>query len=298
MRSSYHDTKAGRLSVELHGAGPPVFFWPSLFLDRSIFTSQITHFAKSHQVIAVDGPGHGESGRPPANLTIEDCADAVREILATQGIQTVSFIGASWGGLVGIAVAAKFPELIDRLAILGSPIAAPGRQERLQARVFLTLYRLFGGTERMIRTLLSQGIGSQFRQARPGDFDALVQRLTRVPYRGRLPAMRAVMLQRQDMLPRLAKLRIPVMLIRGEDDAFLTGERFARQAAALPAAIVRVITGSGHLPSLEKPEETTAALADLLSGDRDAREADTCLARRRSWAADAIGATEFQAPSL
>lgn len=266
MSSSYHDTKAGRLSVEIHGAGPPVFFWPSLFLDRSIFTSQIAHFARSHQVIAVDGPGHGESGRPAPNLTIQDCADAVREILATQGIRTVSFIGASWGGLVGVALATKYPKLVDRLAILGSPLAAPGRRERLQARGLLTLYRLFGGTERMMRTLLSQGIGSQFRQARSGDFDALVERLRPVPYRDRLPAMRAVMLERQDMLPRLAQLRIPVMLIRGEDDAFLTEDQFAHQADALPAATVRVIAGSGHLPSLEKPEATTAALADLLSG--------------------------------
>lgn len=259
------DTKAGRLSVEIRGAGPAVFFWPSLFVDRSIFASQIAHFAGSHQVIAVDGPGHGESGRPATHLTIEDCADAVREILATHAIRTVSFIGASWGGLVGVALATKYPKLVDRLAILGSPLAAPGRQQRLRARVLLTLYRLFGGTERMMRSLLSQGIGSQFRQARSGDFDALVERLRPVPYRDRLPAMRAVMLERQDMLPDLAQLRIPVMLIRGADDAFLTEDQLAHQAAALPAATVLVITGSGHLPSLEKPEETTAALADLLS---------------------------------
>jgi 3-oxoadipate enol-lactonase len=269
MSSSYHDTKAGRLAVEMHGTGPPVFFWPSLFLDRSIFAVQIAHFARSHQVIAVDGPGHGQSVRPAFDLTIEDCADAVREILVTQGIRTVSFIGCSWGGLVGIAVATKYPELIDRLAILGSPLASPGREERLRARVMLTLYRLFGGTEWMMRTLLSQGIGSQFRQARSADFDALVQRIRLVPYRGRLPAMRAVMLKRQDMLPRLAQLRIPVMLIRGADDAFLPEAQFARQADALPTATVRVITGSGHLPSLEKPEETTAALADLLNADRE-----------------------------
>ncbi len=120
MSTSFQDTKAGRLSIEILGAGPPVFFWPSLFLDRSIFASQISHFARSHQVIAVDGPGHGESGRPPPDLTIEDCADAVKEILATRGIRTVSYVGASWGGLVGIAVATKYPELVDRLAGLAT----------------------------------------------------------------------------------------------------------------------------------------------------------------------------------
>jgi len=88
-----------------------------------------------------------------------------------------------------------------------------------------------------------------------------------VPYRDRLPAMRAVMLKRQDMLACLAQLRIPVMLIRGEDDTFLTENQFACQADALPAATVRVIRGSGHLPSFEKPEETTAALAELLRSE-------------------------------
>ncbi|GAA0313190.1 alpha/beta fold hydrolase [Sphingomonas oligophenolica] len=269
MSNSYHDTKAGRLSVETHGSGPPIFFWPSLFLDRSIFTSQIAHFSRSYHVVAVDGPGHGESGKSVSNLTIEDCADAVEEILTNLGIRRASFIGASWGGLVGIAVATKYPELVDRLAIIGSPLAAPDRWERLQGGILLILYSLFGGRERMMRTLLSQGIGSEFRRARSNDFDALVRRLARVPHRRRLPAMRAVMLERQDMLSCLAQLQIPVMLIRGKDDAFLSVEQFARQAAALPAAAVRVIPGSGHLPSLEKGEETTAVLVDLLRGSQD-----------------------------
>jgi 3-oxoadipate enol-lactonase len=264
MSSFYLDTKVGRLCAEIVGAGPPIFFWPSLFLDRTIFAAQIAHFSRSYQVIAVDGPGHGDSGPPPSSLTIEDCADAVKDILATQGIGTVSFIGASWGGLVGVSFATKYPKLVNCLAIIGSPLAAPGASERLQSRILLALYRLFGGTERMMRMLMTQGIGSRYRAARPDEFDALVRRLARTSYRDRLPAMRAVMLQRQDMLPHLARLRVPVTLIRGEGDAFLSSEQFARQAEALPAAEVRVVTGSGHLPSLEMPDETTAVLADIV----------------------------------
>ncbi len=52
----------GTLAVE----GPKILFWPSLFLDRKIFDPQIAYFAKSHQVIAVDGPRHGESGKSGA----------------------------------------------------------------------------------------------------------------------------------------------------------------------------------------------------------------------------------------
>ncbi len=67
------------------------------------------------------------------------------------------------------------------------------------------------------------------------------------------------------MLPSLAQLQIPVVLIRGEEDDFLQADQFARQTDALQAATVRVITGCGHLSSLEKPEETAAAHVDLLN---------------------------------
>jgi 3-oxoadipate enol-lactonase len=271
MNALYLDTKAGRLAVEVVGEGSPIFFWPSLFLDRSIFAPQIAHFAKSYRVIAVDGPGHGESGKPLPDMTIEDCADAVSEILVAQDIGPVSFVGASWGGLVGVALATRYPSVIDRLAILGSPLADPLMGERLQSYIMLSLYGLFGGTERMIRGLMSQGIGNQYRQTEPDAFDALVRRATRASYRDRLPAMRAVMLKRLNMLGCLSQLRIPVMLIRGAEDAFLSSDQFACQATALPTATVRVIADSGHLPSMENPEETTAALVDFLSHPQEVR---------------------------
>ncbi|KAK9871156.1 hypothetical protein WA026_011437 [Henosepilachna vigintioctopunctata] len=81
-------------------------------LDRSKFT-----------IVAWDPPGHGYS-RPPERLLTskfyEEDADTAHALMRFLGIKSFSLLGWSDGGISGLILAAKYPEVVDKLIVWGS----------------------------------------------------------------------------------------------------------------------------------------------------------------------------------
>ena len=57
----------------------------------------VDDLGRDHQVLLVDGPGHGKSGGTKAAFSIDDCADAGIGVLDALGVRHASWIGAAWG---------------------------------------------------------------------------------------------------------------------------------------------------------------------------------------------------------
>lgn len=96
--------------VFIHGAG----------LDHSWWGLQSRYFGyHGWNVLAVDLPGHGRS-EGPAIATVKGMADWVFEILKTLKIGKASLIGHSMGSLVALECAARQPELVERIALVGT----------------------------------------------------------------------------------------------------------------------------------------------------------------------------------
>ena len=95
--------------VFLHGVGSDHTEWvlPTRFFDR-----------KGRNVMALDFPGNGRSEGPTLN-SIHDMADWVVRTLDVAGIETTALIGNSMGSLVSVAAAAKYPDRIRSMALLG-----------------------------------------------------------------------------------------------------------------------------------------------------------------------------------
>src|SRR5262245_1867104 len=98
-------TGVGRLHVEVTGSGPAVLLWPSLFCDGRTMAAAVEDLAPDHTVILIDGPGHGRSGSSGRRFTLEDCARAAIAVLDEHGVREADWIGAAWGGHVGVAAA-------------------------------------------------------------------------------------------------------------------------------------------------------------------------------------------------
>ncbi|HEY6560167.1 MAG TPA: alpha/beta fold hydrolase [Polyangiaceae bacterium] len=116
-------TRLGQLHVELRGQGPSVLCWPSLYCDARTLDSIAYDLARDHRVLVVDGPGHGKSGASPGRFSFDDAADAAIEILAAMGAARVTWIGAAWGGAVGISMARRYPERLAGLVVMNTPMA-------------------------------------------------------------------------------------------------------------------------------------------------------------------------------
>ncbi|HEX8191566.1 MAG TPA: alpha/beta hydrolase [Allosphingosinicella sp.] len=107
------------------GKGPDVVLIHGALTTHSDWLEgQFQTLARRFRVTAVDRPGHGLSRRPRFEGTPRDQAAQIRDGLHVLGIEQAVFVGHSMGGLVALAMAEQFPELVERL-VLVAPIAFP-----------------------------------------------------------------------------------------------------------------------------------------------------------------------------
>ena len=98
---------------------PVIVFVHGAAADHTVWKLQTRYFAwHGHSVLAIDMPGHGRSDGP-CIPTIGALADWVIAVVDAAGLKTVSLVGHSAGSLVTLDAAARYPDRIDHLALLG-----------------------------------------------------------------------------------------------------------------------------------------------------------------------------------
>ena len=99
---------------------PTVVFIHGVLNDHSVWILQTRYFAHhGWNVLAVDLPGHCRSaGEPPR--TVEEAAAFVIALLDAAGVRQAALVGHSFGSLVALEAAARAPERITRIALVGT----------------------------------------------------------------------------------------------------------------------------------------------------------------------------------
>jgi pimeloyl-ACP methyl ester carboxylesterase len=258
-------TKVGLLHVEDRGSGKAVFCWPSLFADARTLDVLVDDLARDHRVLVVDGPGHGKSEAPTETFTLADCADAAIRILDDAGITQATWIGAAWGGHVGVAAALSHPERLERLVMLNVPMAPWRGRRRALMRLSQMLLYLFGPRSFVARILADKAIA---RSAGP-DRDAIVacfeQAARRCDPRGLSVAMKSAMFRREDLIPRLHEIRVPTLFFAGTEDDIFPLEEAREQASAIKNCRFVAVERSAHHSAVERPDVVLPIVREALS---------------------------------
>ena len=104
----------------IDAAKPAVVFVHGAGLDHSWWGLQSRYFGyHGRNVLALDLPGHGRSAGPPLE-SIGEMADWVLRAMEAQKIRQASVVGHSMGSLVALECAARAPERVERIALLGT----------------------------------------------------------------------------------------------------------------------------------------------------------------------------------
>jgi pimeloyl-ACP methyl ester carboxylesterase len=101
-------------------AKPTLVFIHGVLNDHSVWILQTRYFAHhGFNVLAPDLPGHGKSaGEPPA--TVEEAAQFVLGLLDAAGVRKTALIGHSFGSLVALEAAARAPDRVSQLVMVGT----------------------------------------------------------------------------------------------------------------------------------------------------------------------------------
>jgi pimeloyl-ACP methyl ester carboxylesterase len=268
-------TALGEVALFEAGQGPPIVLLHGLGATKAEFLPTVAALAPEYRVIAIDLPGFGDSDKPfPASYDARFFARWVESVLDALELTDVHVLGHSMGGRVAIEVGLRRPDRVAGL-ILMTPSMAWLAERRWASYLRLVRPELAllqpaprAVVEQIVRRIVP-GASNEWVRAGLDEF----MRAYLTP-RGRVAfyaAARQIYLEQPDgpngFWTRLESLRVDSLFIWGRRDAVVPigFERHVKRA--VPDAR-HVEVNSGHVPQLENPGPTHAAIASFLGRRR------------------------------
>lgn len=280
---------SSRLYVRAIGQGMPmIIVHGGPDFDHQYLLPDMDRLAESHRLVYYDQRGRGRSfagPTPDVSMTTEiEDLDRIREHF---GFETVAVLGHSWGGLIAMEYAVRQPRRVSHLVLMNT--APASHAGGLAVRMELRRRRPPAQTERM-RALSAES------RYQAGDVDADLEyyrlhfesglrrreHLEHVLNRLRAEAsnvgiLAARAIERRlhgetlgsdsyDLVPSLRRLRIPTLIIHGDDD-FIPIDVIRPIADAVSGSRLVVLGDCGHFAFLEQPERVAACIAEFLSAE-------------------------------
>jgi 3-oxoadipate enol-lactonase len=265
MEDRYVETVLGRIRLRVDGNGPAMLFWPSLLMDGTLWAGQAAHFADRYQVVLVDPPGHGGSSPLDRGFGFDDCAQVILEIIDALGIDRVHVIGNSWGGMIGGTFAALHPDRIGVAVLMNATASPAGRRQRIEYGALLQAARLAGGIRGpLVRPVIDAFLGPTAKRTKPSVVAAVNESVRRVAIASGSHAVRSVVPRRPDQRELFGKIKTPVLVVAGIEDATFPVAETREMADAIPGARFVVLENAAHLAALECPDEVNALIDAFL----------------------------------
>ncbi len=251
-------TPAGSLRVRETGRGTTaLLLWHALYADPSMFEALIDRLSPDYRMLVVSAPGHAGSGLPAGPLTSALAGSAVLAVLDAHGIDRAAVVGCSWGSIAGLQAALQSPERITAVAAFNTPFGQGTADLSTRAIVWMTGW--LGDTAFFGRRVASGFFAQSIKERQPAVVDRFVAAFPGRDTRALQSAARAVLLERESLLPQLARLRVPVVVVAGAEDPLYPAAEAQAIARDIPGARFVLAADSAHLTPLEQP-----ALAETL----------------------------------
>jgi pimeloyl-ACP methyl ester carboxylesterase len=226
---------------------------PGLLCDASLWRAQAAALADLAECWIAD---HTRS---------DTMAGVATDVLRDAPFQKFALAGLSMGGYVALEMLRQARHRVLRLALLDTS-ARPDLPEQLhKRRDFISLAergRFLGVTDALLPMLVhpsrladSELVASVKQMAKNIGKEAFIRQ------------ERAIM-SRADSRPHLASIRCPALVLCGRQDALTPPDRHEELAAGIPGAKLEIIEDCGHLSTLERPAEVSAALRRWLAARR------------------------------
>jgi pimeloyl-ACP methyl ester carboxylesterase len=121
MRRGYADTPGGQVHYVTAGAGPPVLLLHQTPRSSDEYRDALPLLARDFRVVAMDTVGYGGSYKPARRCGIPDYARGAVDFLDALGIARTAVVGHHTGAVIGLELAAGWPERVSRLVLSASP---------------------------------------------------------------------------------------------------------------------------------------------------------------------------------
>jgi pimeloyl-ACP methyl ester carboxylesterase len=237
---------AGNLISYLHFKGPTpnltVLFLHGWRSQKEIWTPVIQKLVGENSrvsAVALDLPGFGSSPAPKRPWEVGDYAECVKQFIEKLELQNIYLVGHSFGGRIGIKLAAQHGEIIKKLVLVDSAGLVVNSWKK-------TLMAL---AAKMLRPFFKPPFMQSFRQKiykKIGGEDYITT-----------PELQATLAKvvSEDLSADMKNIRIPALIMWGDKDTDTPVEFGQRMNLLIPNSKFIILSNAGHYSFLDKPKE-------------------------------------------
>jgi pimeloyl-ACP methyl ester carboxylesterase len=194
---------------------------------------------------------------------IDEYAKHLLDWLDVRSVREAVFGGVSIGGYLMFALLRLAPERVTGVILSNTRSSADSDEARaVRERTIQAVADQ--GVAAVVPDMLSKLLGPTSQKTRP-HLLAEVRRMIEAQTPAAVSSALRVLMTRPDSTPMLGRIRVPALVIAGEEDVIVPLAEMARMASEIRGATFVKVSGAGHLPNLEDPERFNASVSEWLS---------------------------------
>ena len=222
--------------------------------------------AQRARLIAPAHPGCAQTDENKDIESVEDVVFHYLEAIDALKLDRFDLVGSCVGGWIAAEFAVRHPEKVRKLVLIGA--AGLFVEGALIGDIFMNAQPEHGSSYASLRAMLfasaDQANALEMFPDGKGEIEDEVRRYQMLRLSSRI-GFKPPYFYNYSLRNRLHRVSAPALVIWGEKDGMVPNAHGEVYAAGIPGAKLAIVSGAGHSPQAEKPEETAQLISQFLS---------------------------------
>ena len=250
------------VEYDVRGEGPAVVFLHAFPLGQFMWDRQVAALEASHRVVRFDARGFGDTPPGEGPLTMDRIADDAAALMDHLGIERAVVAGCSMGGYAAFSFVRRHGPRLAGLVLQDTRAGADTEEARAN-RSALASRVLEEGASAAAEAFVPKLVGETTKRDNPDLVSRLRERILATSP-GAIAQALSGLGAREDSTATLGHIRVPTLVVVGEEDVLTPPSEAEKMAAAIAGSRAVVIPAAGHLSNLENPSAYEDALRGFL----------------------------------
>ena len=253
-------SKALKVHTQGKIGNPVLIFFHAFPFSGDMWKEQLDLFSEKFYCLAPDLPGFGESALPEHAVTFEHYVDAILDYLKESKVEKAIWCGLSMGGYIALRMYEREPDKCRALILCDTKAGADGNEAKLKRWNSIQMLQSNRSEFLAVQWQALVGESSKKNESLKNRFEELVAKVTDAGIASGLVALAT----RTDSTPGLSKIRVPTLIVVGEEDKVTPLSESEAMTKSITGAQIKILGKAGHLSNLENPEKFNDSLSDFL----------------------------------
>jgi 3-oxoadipate enol-lactonase len=250
-----------KLNYELEGNGSAVVFINGLTMDVNGWYFQVQDFSKRHKVLRYDCRGQGKSDKPDMEYSQIMHAEDLKHLMNKLDIKKAHLVGLSNGGMIAQHFVINFPDKVGALVLVDT---CSYIDTLLDSIITLwTKATQIGGSEFRYDISIPFIFSEDFIKTNKEALAQMKKMSSEINPPNAIINLANGCLK-HNTNDRLPEIKAPTLIIVGEEDILIPIKYSKLLNQGIKGSRLVIMKGSGHVPSIEKPEEFNKIVLNFL----------------------------------